>query len=117
MKLLHPKTKQQIKQKHQRREPNPKLDIVKRRFNLYNRNRVPDEFICPITRDIMEDPVITSDGHTFERESIIGVFQTQGYISPITREELDQNLIVDCYIFYLVDLFLYQGIPQQKFQL
>lgn len=29
-----------------------------------------DEFNCPITYDIMEDPVVASDGHTYERTAI-----------------------------------------------
>jgi U-box domain len=31
---------------------------------------VPDEFICPISREVMDDPVISSDGFTFERTAI-----------------------------------------------
>lgn len=30
----------------------------------------PDEFLCPINRDIMTDPVITSAGQTYERAAI-----------------------------------------------
>lgn len=30
----------------------------------------PYEFICPITHYLMNDPVITTDGHTFERFAI-----------------------------------------------
>ena len=26
---------------------------------------VPDEFTCPILQTLLEDPVITLDGHTF----------------------------------------------------
>lgn len=29
-----------------------------------------DSFLCPITREVMEDPVIAADGHTYEREAI-----------------------------------------------
>lgn len=32
--------------------------------------RIPDEFRCSITREIMSDPVICSDGHTYERAAI-----------------------------------------------
>lgn len=32
--------------------------------------QVPDEFRCCITQDLMERPVITSDGHTYERAAI-----------------------------------------------
>jgi U-box domain len=31
---------------------------------------VPDEFLCPISREVMDDPVLASDGFTFERNTI-----------------------------------------------
>ena len=31
---------------------------------------VVSSFFCPITQDVMADPVITSDGHTYERAAI-----------------------------------------------
>jgi hypothetical protein len=31
---------------------------------------VPDEFLCPISREVMDDPVLASDGFTFERNAI-----------------------------------------------
>ena len=31
---------------------------------------IPDECFCPITQEIMEDPVIAQDGHTYERTAI-----------------------------------------------
>lgn len=31
---------------------------------------VPDEFLCPITHEIMKDPVCVSDGYTYERKAI-----------------------------------------------
>jgi hypothetical protein len=30
----------------------------------------PDEFACPITHELMDDPVMASDGHTYERRAI-----------------------------------------------
>jgi hypothetical protein len=30
----------------------------------------PDEFMCPITQEVMGDPVVASDGHTYERAAI-----------------------------------------------
>ena len=32
--------------------------------------RVPDDFFCPITQEIMVDPVICSDGYSYERTAI-----------------------------------------------
>jgi Hint-domain/U-box domain/VWA / Hh protein intein-like/von Willebrand factor type A domain len=31
---------------------------------------IPNEFYCPITFGLMQDPVIAADGHTYEREAI-----------------------------------------------
>ncbi|XP_019145869.1 WD repeat, SAM and U-box domain-containing protein 1 isoform X2 [Corvus cornix cornix] len=31
---------------------------------------VPDEFLCPITRELMNDPVIATDGYSYEREAM-----------------------------------------------
>ena len=53
----------------------------------------PDEFICPITHSIMNDPVIISDGHTYERTAIQKWLNTHEK-SPMTNELLRyKNLI------------------------
>ncbi|EKX39780.1 hypothetical protein GUITHDRAFT_154289 [Guillardia theta CCMP2712] len=31
---------------------------------------LPKEFVCPISHDVMQDPVVALDGHTYEREAI-----------------------------------------------
>ncbi|CAM9614810.1 unnamed protein product [Phaeothamnion confervicola] len=31
---------------------------------------LPEDYLCPITGDIMRDPVFTEDGHSYEREAI-----------------------------------------------
>jgi len=30
----------------------------------------PPEFYCPITHEVMVDPVVAQDGHTYERQAI-----------------------------------------------
>lgn len=32
---------------------------------------IPSEFICPITQEIMQDPVMSRYGHSYEREAIL----------------------------------------------
>jgi sacsin len=44
--------------------------------------------ICPITLKIMEDPVLLSDGHSYEREAIEHWLENETR-SPKTNEELD----------------------------
>lgn len=49
----------------------------------------PLEFQCPITLNSMEDPVVASDGHTYERCAILKVLQgSETPKSPMTREVL-----------------------------
>ena len=45
---------------------------------------VPKPFVCPITQEIMKDPVILSDGHTYERDAIEKWFETKD-TSPTTN--------------------------------
>jgi hypothetical protein len=33
---------------------------------------LPASFYCPITAEIMKDPVIATDGNTYERNAIVG---------------------------------------------
>lgn len=50
---------------------------------------VPNDFFCPITHAIMMDPVVASDGVSYERKALEGwVNKLPHAISPLTREEL-----------------------------
>jgi hypothetical protein len=52
----------------------------------------PAQFECPITMDVMIDPVVASDGHTYEREAIEGVLRSANPRSPLTRDNLTTEL-------------------------
>jgi Mg-chelatase subunit ChlD len=45
---------------------------------------VPSEFLCPITYEVMMDPVTLSDGHTYERTAIEQWLQTHN-TSPLSN--------------------------------
>jgi hypothetical protein len=48
---------------------------------------VPEEFLCPITLVVMTDPVMGSDGRTYERAAIVRWLQTNPF-SPLTRQPM-----------------------------
>ena len=48
---------------------------------------VPDDFYCPITGELMTDPVSEPDGHTYERSAIIK-WLSKNNTSPMTRSIL-----------------------------
>jgi serine/threonine protein kinase len=54
---------------------------------------VPNELLCPITSLIFRDPVVATDGHTYEREAITQWLQ-QRRVSPMTREPLSLDKII-----------------------
>jgi len=47
----------------------------------------PTDFICPITTEIMSDPVMAADGHAYDRYAIERWLATKS-TSPLTGEEL-----------------------------
>ena len=49
---------------------------------------VPDDYICPITTEIMTDPVSTLDGFTYERAAITEWLRTKD-TSPKTSAKLE----------------------------
>ena len=55
---------------------------------------VPDDFYCPITGDLMVDPVSEPNGHSYEKESILRWLSTKKE-SPMTREPLDESQLTD----------------------
>lgn len=58
-----------------------------------NGMEIPHEFYCSISQDIMNDPVITCDGHTYDRYSIERWFQYNS-TSPLTGLRLDSTVLI-----------------------
>ena len=52
---------------------------------------IPNDFLCPITLEIMNEPVICSDGYTYERQSILALHNN---ISPITRQLINRDFLI-----------------------
>jgi len=56
-------------------------------------NAIPDSFICPLTMELMKDPMMTIHGHNFEREAIIA-WISMGNTCPLTRKPLCMRQLV-----------------------
>lgn len=54
---------------------------------------LPDAFHCPVTMEVMKDPVVASDGHSYERSTLVTLLQSRSR-SPLTRAPLDPRIIV-----------------------
>jgi Mg-chelatase subunit ChlD len=54
---------------------------------------IPADWFCPITGEVMTDPVIATDGNTYERKAILEWIEKNDK-SPITGEALHSNAVV-----------------------
>ena len=50
----------------------------------------PQDFYCPITGELMVDPVVDPEGHSYDRESIMKWLKKKN-ISPLTRNPLTEK--------------------------
>ncbi|KAJ0024900.1 hypothetical protein Pint_09230 [Pistacia integerrima] len=75
---------------------------------------IPHEFLCPITLEIMTDPVIVASGQTYERESIQKWIDSNHRTCPKTRQTLAHLSLAPNYA--LKNLIL-QWCEKNKFKL
>ena len=54
---------------------------------------IPENFICPITQELMTDPVVTRYGQSYERSAIIE-WIAKGKDCPLTRQPLSLSGII-----------------------
>ncbi|CAK9019275.1 unnamed protein product [Durusdinium trenchii] len=54
----------------------------------------PADFICPITQDIMEDPVVAADGVSYERYAIELWWRNGHHSSPLTNLPLEHAMLL-----------------------
>jgi len=53
----------------------------------------PDSHLCPISGEVMEDPVITAAGHSYEREQI-EMWLASNDTDPLTNKKLQHKSLV-----------------------
>ncbi|XP_010247754.1 PREDICTED: U-box domain-containing protein 8-like [Nelumbo nucifera] len=80
--------------------------------------QLPDDFKCPISLEIMSDPVILSSGHTFDRSSIQRWLDTGNRTCPITKLPLPQHpsLIPNHALRSLISNFTLSSPPKPQSQ-
>jgi len=54
---------------------------------------LPGVFTCPLTSQILCDPVVAADGYTYERAALEQWRAKYGNVSPITRESVDLSIV------------------------
>lgn len=63
--------------------------VEERELKLF---QIPEKFLCPISLQIMVEPITASDGNVYEKSEIEKLLKSSANpISPLTREPLDKN--------------------------
>ena len=75
-------------EKEQLKQENEQLEN-----KILNKKNIDNNFICPITLEVMKDPVICLDAHTYERSAIEKWLSTNS-CSPITRQIITNNSLI-----------------------
>jgi pSer/pThr/pTyr-binding forkhead associated (FHA) protein len=71
--------------------------------------KLRDEFVCPITFEVMNDPVVGSDGHTYERGAIEKWLRSNSK-SPRNGEPLpNKTLVPNLNLKKLIQDLMYEG--------
>jgi sacsin len=70
---------------------------------------ISELFVCPVTQKTMVDPVIATDGHTYERKAIEEWFGKGKRTSPMTGLQLDNiNLIPNIALRQVIEKFMHR---------
>ncbi len=87
------------------------LNLNQNNFQLVD---IPEYFLCPITQELMEDPVIAADGHSYDRKAITKWLQGH-HTSPLTNQKLDHKMITQNFALKKTINAFKENLP--KFQL
>ena len=79
--------------------------------NKLKGKKIRDEFLCPITYELMREPYVGSDGHTYERIAIEKWLRTK-HTSPRSGEEMTTHLIPNHNLRKLIDDIILEVSPR-----
>ena len=71
---------------------------------------IPDEFACPILGTLMIDPVVTSDGHTYERNAILHWLKEKDTSPKTMKKLINKNVIPNHVVSFIYSWILICGI-------
>ncbi|CAN0909779.1 U-box domain-containing protein 1 [Linum grandiflorum] len=75
----------------------PKEGTLAMKQQLSSSPNIPDEFKCPISLDLMRDPVIVASGHTYDRSSIAQWINSGHHTCPKSGQRLIHMALIPNY--------------------
>uniref|UniRef100_A0A0D3GD29 RING-type E3 ubiquitin transferase n=1 Tax=Oryza barthii TaxID=65489 RepID=A0A0D3GD29_9ORYZ len=89
-----------------------KLSECRERFEQLQsiQNRILQHFTCPISHEVMNDPLMAADGHTYEAKFIRDWFRRGHNTSPITNVELEHKKLLPNHVCNKLHYYYYRAI-------
>ncbi len=56
---------------------------------------IPEDYICPTTQELMKDPVVAADGHSYKRDAILCWLHKGHKTSPLTGAVLKNDFLIE----------------------
>ena len=66
----------------------------------------PDLVQCPITHEVMTDPVLAEDGYVYDKAALAQWFSTGAKTSPLTGAPMGRQIVEDCHTAVLCRAWL-----------
>ncbi|KAI7732073.1 hypothetical protein M8C21_031352 [Ambrosia artemisiifolia] len=76
----------------------PNSDNQQTSSKSYKNTIIPDDFRCPISLELMKDPVIVSTGQTYERSCIEKWLEAGHKTCPKTQQNLTSTVLIPNYV-------------------
>ncbi len=73
---------------------------------------IPEGYLCPISQEIFQEPVVASDGHTYEKHNIVEWLRRGNNRSPMTGERFSSDYLVPNYTLKSMVADFKQKIPE-----
>lgn len=85
-----------------------KVTPIKIKIRLKGK-KLRDEFLCPITLELYRDPVVASDGHTYERSALERWFKTNSKSPRTGQVMVDQQMTLNINLKKLIQDIISEG--------
>jgi hypothetical protein len=77
-------------------------------WTLIEGKRIRDEFICPITLELFREPIVASDGNTYEKSALFKWLSSNN-TSPKTREFMEPTMVPNSNLKKLISDIIAEG--------
>jgi hypothetical protein len=111
--MLRQLAKERERRQKEKETPIKKTKPKKTKTKKTKTKEIPREFLCPISHELMIDPVINTAGQTYERKFIERWLKNKSW-DPVTKEPITKWLIPNWAIISSIENWLMENDPEKR---